>query len=90
MTTKEAAEYLGYTVDYISQLCKKGKLPGAQRLGERVWVIPCQSVIDYKPGPRGLTILQERKRAEKKAFLAECNEAIREAKSMANEPYHGV
>lgn len=83
MTTKEAAEYLGYTVDYISKLCKRGKLPGAQRAGERMWLIPRQSVLDYEPGPRGFTILQNRKRAEKKAFLSECNEAIRAAKSAA-------
>ena len=54
MTTQEAAEQLGYTSDYICKLCRDGDLLGAQRMGQRTWVIPQQSVIDYKPKPRGV------------------------------------
>ena len=68
MTTKQAAEYLDYTTEYISYLCKKGKLSGAERAGVKVWLIPEQSVYEYKPGLQGFAAVKARKLAEKEEF----------------------
>ena len=82
MTTKEAADFMGYAHDYVSRLCRDGKLPGAQMVAQKVWVIPTQSVIDYQPGPQGFAAVQARKRAEEAASVQEQNRAIREAKGL--------
>lgn len=63
MTTEQAAEYLGYTADYVTTLCATGKLPGAKKWGKRMWIIPEQSVFDYKPGPQGFAAVKARKLA---------------------------
>ena len=39
ITTKEAAELWGITTRRVQILCDKGKVGGAQRLGD-IWVIP--------------------------------------------------
>ena len=78
MTTKEAANFMGYAHDYVSRLCREGKLPGAQMVAQKVWLIPMKSVIDYKPGPQGFAAVQARKRAEEAANIQEQNRVIRD------------
>ena len=75
MTTQQAAEYLGYTADYITTLCTKGKLPGAQKWGKRFWAIPRKSVYEYKPGPQGFAAMKARKLAEIEQLRNTINEA---------------
>ena len=41
MSAKEAATKLGVTVRWIQQLCKNGKVSGAQRFGTQdIWLVP--------------------------------------------------
>ena len=75
MTTEQAAEYLGYTADYVTTLCATGKLPGAKKWGKRMWIIPEQSVFDYKPGPQGFAAVRARKLAEKEELMRLFNTA---------------
>ena len=77
MTTKQAAKYLKRTTSLICKLCLKGKLPGARRIGEKMWLIPRKSVEGYKPGLQGFAIEKDRKEKEKMSWLAEINAAIR-------------
>ena len=45
MSAKEAATHLGVTVRWIQQLCKDGKVPGAQRFGAQdIWLVPIRWV----------------------------------------------
>ena len=83
MTTKQAAEHLKRTKSLICKLCLKGKLPGARRIGEKMWLIPRKSVEEYKPGKQGFAAVKEREEAKKTAWLAEVNTAIRVAKNLA-------
>ena len=83
MTTGEAAKCTGYTQDYIGRLCREGELEGARIMGEKMWVIPRKSVINYKPGPQGFGAVKARKEAQKAAMLAEINSAIRNARGLS-------
>ena len=89
MTTEQAAEYLKRTKRAICNLCSIGKLPGATKVGKRVWIIPEKSVYEYKPGLQGFALLYKRKRdkeqAEREAKLIEMNAAIQEAKTRRRE-----
>ena len=41
ISAKEAATRLGVTVRWIQQLCKDGKVEGAQRFGaQEIWLVP--------------------------------------------------
>lgn len=40
ITPKEAGELWGITDRRVQELCAKGKIKGAQRLGGKMWVIP--------------------------------------------------
>lgn len=41
ISAKEAAEKLGITVRRVQQLCKDGKVEGAQRFGTQdIWLVP--------------------------------------------------
>ena len=45
MSAKEAANKIGVTVRWIQQLCKDGKVEGAQRFGAQdIWLVPIQWV----------------------------------------------
>ena len=45
MSAKEAATKLGVTVRWIQQLCKDGRVEGAQRFGTQyIWLVPVQWV----------------------------------------------
>lgn len=47
MSAKEAADKIGVTVRWMQQLCKDGKVEGAQRFGAQdMWLIPIRWVED--------------------------------------------
>ena len=81
MTVNQAADRAQLSVSHVRQLCIKGKLLGAHKMGMQ-WVIPEQSIDNYKPGPRGFGAKQAQMRAEAEKALAEQNAAIREAKGL--------
>ena len=64
MTTTEAANYKGYTPEYVCYLCSKGKLQGVERIGKKMWIIPRKSIEEYKPGLQGQAAVNARKEAE--------------------------
>ena len=76
MTVKEAAEYLGYTLSAVCNICRRGGFPDARRAGERVWLIPKQSVVNYRRGLQGFAAVQARKRADEAAQRARIEEAL--------------
>ena len=39
-TPKEVGVLWGITTRRVQELCAKGKISGAQRLGEKMWIIP--------------------------------------------------
>ena len=41
--TSEAGKLTGLCPDYIKELCRKGKIPGAQKVG-RQWMIPREQI----------------------------------------------
>ena len=81
MTVNQAADRAQLSVSHVRQLCIKGKLLGAHKMGMQ-WVIPEQSIDNYKPGPRGFGAKQAQMRAEAEKALAEQNAAIRAAKGL--------
>jgi excisionase family DNA binding protein len=40
LTVTEAVEVMGCTDGWVRILLREGKLPGARRIGQRVWLIP--------------------------------------------------
>ena len=66
MTVKEASERLSRTTGHIRQLCIDGQLHGVQKVGN-TWIIPCESVESYKPGPQGFEAVWQRRRAKEEA-----------------------
>jgi len=40
LTVSEAVEVMGCTDGWVRILLREGKLPGARRIGQRVWLIP--------------------------------------------------
>ena len=45
ISAKEAADRIGVTVRWIQQLCKDGKVKGAQRFGTQdMWLVPIRWV----------------------------------------------
>jgi excisionase family DNA binding protein len=40
LTVTEAVELMGCTDGWVRILLREGKLPGARRIGQRVWLIP--------------------------------------------------
>ena len=57
-------------------------MAGACRIGQRVWLVPEQSVIEYKPALRGFAAVQAKRREEAEKVLKEQNAAIRTAKGL--------
>jgi len=79
MTVKDAAAFLGLSTGRIRQLCIKGEIPKAQKIGN-TWVIPRASVEAYEPGPQGFAAVWERRKAERAALREEVEAAISAAK----------
>ena len=51
ISAKEAAVRLGVTARWIQQLCKTGKVEGAQRFGTQdMWLVPIQWVEQRQTG----------------------------------------
>lgn len=50
ITTTQAAERNGITRQYVAQLCKEGKVPGAQVFAG-TWMIP--AIFRWRPQKRG-------------------------------------
>ena len=80
MSVEEAAVYLKHTTRSIRGLCNSGKLPGATKIGKKVWAIPEQSVKNYVKGLQGFAAVKARKEAEEQAELNAINAAISQAK----------
>jgi hypothetical protein len=79
VTSAEASEMVGKAARFIAQLCQDGKLPGAQKIA-KTWLIPRESVLNYKPGPRGPKPRKARLAAEKAAILAQAKGTKEELK----------
>ena len=85
MTVEEAAQYLGCTKSAVCHICRQGGFEGARRAGQRVWLIPRQSVLSYRKGLQGFAAVQAKKKAEKASVLANINEAIITAQVQAKK-----
>lgn len=48
----ETAEILGLQPARTRELCRQGRLPGAQKIG-RDWIVPESGIKAYKPGAPG-------------------------------------
>ena len=77
MTVAEAAKILNRTKQCIAKLCLTGKIVGARKFGERVWMIPTQSVLEFKPIPQGRPRGTSNKEKKRQAELDEWNAAIK-------------
>ena len=80
MTVEEAAKYLKRTKSLVCKICRDGGFPDVRRVGQRMWLIPRNSVMNYKPGPQGFAAKKALRDAEKAALLAEINTIIKSAK----------
>lgn len=69
LSSKEAGKLLGYTHDYISKLCRDGKMSGVQR--GRVWYVTEAEALAFKAR-------HEAELEEKKAQLSQKFSAIRQ------------
>ena len=49
-TVAEAVEVMGCTEGWIRQLLGQDKLPGARRIGQRVWLIPTAAAKAARDG----------------------------------------
>ena len=63
LQSEKAAEILNLSVSMISRLCTNDKLPGAVKIGN-TWLIPRESVKNYKPGKKGFAVVWERRKKE--------------------------
>lgn len=52
LSATEAAKVMGLSRRQVGELCRRGKLPGARKVGLN-WAIPMESVENYVPGPQG-------------------------------------
>ena len=77
--TNVAAQMLDCSTSNVCKLCKCGKLAGAVKVNSKAWLIPMQSVLDYKPGPKGFAAVKARKEAAEAASKAEADEIVRKA-----------
>ncbi len=81
MTAAEAASFLNRTKRCITRLCLNGKLSGAKKIGEKMWMIPKQAVLNFQPSPQGFAVTRPREKAlkeeKKRAELDEINAAIK-------------
>jgi excisionase family DNA binding protein len=79
MTVAEAAKTLNKSVPMISHLCRDGRLTNAVKLTTGAWLIPRESVLNYKPMKRGVKPGTQSKKAKlasgRIAFLAEAKGA---------------
>ena len=48
LTVAEAVDYMGCTDGWVRVLLRDGKLPGARRIGQRVWLIPTSAAREAR------------------------------------------
>ena len=48
LTVSEAVEYMGCTDGWVRALLRDGKLPGAKRIGQRLWLIPVAAATEAR------------------------------------------
>lgn len=48
LTVSEAVEYMGCTDGWVRVLLRDGKLPGAKRIGQRIWLIPVAAATEAR------------------------------------------
>ena len=77
MTAAEAASFLNRTKRCITRLCLNGNFLGARKFGEKMWMIPTQSVLEFKPIPQGRPTGTSNKEKKRQAELDEWNAAIK-------------
>ena len=68
VTVSEATKIMGKAASMIARLCQSGKLSGAKKIA-KAWLIPRESVLNYKPGPRGPKPKKAKLAAERAAIL---------------------
>ena len=64
LTVSQAAEELKKTAGWIRNLCIKGTLEGAEKIGVSNWLIPREAVLNYKPNKRGVKPGTQSKKAK--------------------------
>lgn len=50
LTVAEAVEVMGCTEGWVRHLLGEGKLAGARRIGQRVWLIPAAAAREARDG----------------------------------------
>jgi hypothetical protein len=53
ITVVEACSLMEKAASMVARLCQTGKLPGAKKISN-TWLIPRESVLNYKPMKRGV------------------------------------
>ena len=79
VTVDEAANLANRKTSLIRTLCREGRLPGAEKMGNS-WIIPRESVLNYQPAKRGVKSRSERVKAERAALREEVEAAVSAAK----------
>jgi len=77
LTVSEAVEYMGCSEAWVRTLLGAGKLRGAKRIGQRVWLIPEAAATEAKAG---LTTRAKGKRHLAKRPAAKRKKAARAAR----------
>lgn len=50
LTVAEAVAFMGCSEGWVRTLLGEGKLPGARRIGQRVWLIPASAAREARDG----------------------------------------
>lgn len=64
VSVSEAAELLDLKRNRIGVLCREGRFPGAEKVGN-TWIIPREAVLNHKPLPPGVKPRKEKLAAER-------------------------
>ena len=70
ISAPEAAEMLNLGRNQIGKLCRARRFEGAAQIGN-AWIIPRESVLNYKPNKRGVKPGTQSKKAKLAAEQAE-------------------
>ena len=80
VSVTEAAELLSLKRNRIGVLCREGRFPGAEKVGN-TWIIPRESVLNHTPLPPGVKPQKAKLAAERSELQA----AIEAGKAKAKE-----
>ena len=72
----EAAALINRKESLIRTLCQLGRLEGALKIG-KAWIIPRESVLNYRPKKRGAKPKLRNKTIDEKKYLKEIVEKIK-------------